>query len=285
MVRFPHEQITRLATMLALLVPVTEYRRIVAMDHLNRLRGSLFKSVCALLLYSLLDTVAWAASPRAFDLYMPEAPPLSMAGVAGQQGIVADAAGQAMVLAGYRMNTHILPWLRAQRTVQQGQDMLIVPLSRTPDREAAYTWIAPIMSMDRAFFSLDQRVESFAQARRTYHRIAVGMGSAQERKLYDEGFDASQIYPLRIGENPAQMLLLGRVDAWFNGVPESKYIWRQVSERPLLMSPVLMTSDLYLACSRSCSPQMVRSLREAVQTLHRDGSIKRLVERYLSAPL
>ena len=81
------------------------------------------------------------------------------------------------------------------------------------------------------------------------------------------------------------MLLLGRVDAWFNGVPESKYIWRQVSERQLLMSPVLMTSDLYLACSKSCSPQMVRSLRDAVQTLHRDASIKRLVERYLTAPL
>lgn len=285
MVRFPHEQITRLATMLALLVPVTEYRRIVAMDHLNRLRGSLFKSVCGVLLCSAIHTTAWAATPRTFDLYMAEAPPLSMAGAPGLQGIVGDAARQAMVLAGYRVDIHVLPWLRAQRTVQQGQDMLIVPLSRTHDREASYTWIAPIMSMDRAFFSLDKRVDSFEQARRTYHRIAVGLGSAQERKLQDEGFDASQIYPLRIGENPAQMLLLGRVDAWFNGVPESQYIWRQVSERPLLMSPVLMTTDLYLACSKSCSPQMVRSLREAVQTLHRDGSIKRLVERYLTAPL
>jgi polar amino acid transport system substrate-binding protein len=78
---------------------------------------------------------------------------------------------------------------------------------------------------------------------------------------------------------------LGRVDAWFNGVPESQYIWRQVSERQLLMSPVLMTTDLYLACSKSCSPHMVLGLRKAVQTLHRDGSIKKLLERYLTAPL
>jgi polar amino acid transport system substrate-binding protein len=255
------------------------------MGHMNRTCGLLFKSVCGLLLCATLHNAAWAAHPRGFDVYMPEAPPLTMTGSPGQQGIVGDAAGQAMALAGYRMNTHVLPWLRAQRTVQQGQDMLIVPLSRTPDRETSYTWIAPIMSMDRAFFSLDQRVDSFAQARRTYHRIAVGMGSAQERKLQDEGFDASQIYPLRIGENPAQMLLLGRVDAWFNGVPESQYIWRQVSERQLLMSPVLMTTDLYLACSKSCSPQMVLGLRKAVQTLHRDGSIKKLLERYLTAPL
>ncbi|MBD8828042.1 substrate-binding periplasmic protein [Pseudomonas sp. CFBP 13602] len=253
------------------------------MGHLNRTCGLLFKSVCGLLLCSALLPAAWAAHPRTFDLYMPEAPPLSMTGDAGQQGIVADAARQAMTLAGYHMNINVLPWLRAQRTVQHGQDMLIVPLSRTPDRETSYTWIAPIMSMDRAFFTLDKRVDSFAQARRTYRRIAVGMGSAQERRLYDEGFDASQIYPLRIGENPAQMLLLGRVDAWFNGVPESQYIWRQVSKQPLLMSPVLMTTDLYLACSKTCSPRVVSSLRKAVETLHRNGSIQRLLDHYLPA--
>lgn len=283
--RFPCGQVAPLATMLAVLKPATECHRVVAMDHLSRACGSLFTSVCALLVCSAIHTAAWAANPRTFDLYMPEAPPLSMAGDAGREGIVGDAARQAMTLAGYGMNTTVLPWLRAQRTVQQGQDMLIVPLSRTPDRESSYTWIAPIMSMDRAFFTLDKRVESFAQARRTYRRIAVGMGSAQERKLHDEGFDASQIYPLRIGENPAQMLLLGRVDAWFNGVPESQYIWRQVSDQALLMSPVLMTTDLYLACSKTCSPRMVRSLRQAVGTLHRNGSIQKLLDHYLPAPL
>lgn len=283
--RFPYRHAASLATMLAVLKPATERHRVVAMGHLNRACGLLFTSVCGLLLCSALHGAAWAAHPRTFELYMAEAPPLTMAGEAGQQGILGDAARQAMMLAGYHTTVSVLPWLRAQRTVQQGQDMLIVPLSRTPDREASYTWIAPIMSMDRAFFSLDKRVDSFAEARRTYHRIAVGLGSAQERKLQDEGFDASQIYPLRIGENPAQMLLLGRVDAWFNGVPESQYIWRQVSERQLLMSPVLMTTDLYLACSKSCSPHMVLGLRKAVQTLHRDGSIKKLLERYLTAPL
>lgn len=252
------------------------------MGGLSGTRG--FRFLCGLLLCSALNGATWAAHVRSFELYMPEAPPLSMAGGVGQQGIVADAARQALALAGYGVNTSVLPWLRAQRAVQQGQDLLIVPLSRTPDREASYTWIAPIMSMDRAFFSLDQRVESFAQARQTYRRIAVGMGSAQERKLRDEGFDDSQIYPLRIGENPAQMLLLGRVDAWFNGVPESRYIWRQVSKRPLLMSPVLMTTDLYLACSKVCSPLAVQRLQNAVETLHRNGAIQRLLDSYLPSP-
>jgi polar amino acid transport system substrate-binding protein len=98
--------------------------------------------------------------------------------------------------------------------------------------------------------------------------------------LRDEGFSDEQIYPLKIGENPAQMLLLGRVDAWFNGVPESRYIWREVSDRPLLMSPVLMTADLYLACSRDCAEPIVKGLREAVATLRKDGTLERLMEVY-----
>jgi polar amino acid transport system substrate-binding protein len=138
------------------------------------------------------------------------------------------------------------------------------------------------MTMDRAFFSLHKQVETFEQARQTYARVAVGMGSAQEQMLRDQGFNAKQIYSLKIGENPAQMLLLGRVDAWFNGVPETGYFWPQVSDRPLLTSPPLMKSDLYLACSKICDPAMVDDLRKAIETLRDDGTIKRITDAYLA---
>lgn len=221
------------------------------------------------------------ASGAPVPVFLPDAPPLTMPGPDGRHGIVGDATLKAAALAGYDLHLSVLPWSRGQRTVQLGQDLLIIPLSRTPDREANYTWIAPIMSMDRAFFSLDKRVETFEQARKTYTRIAVGMGSAQEQKLRDEGFSDEQIYSLKIGDNPAQMLLLGRVDAWFNGVPESRYIWRGVSSKPLLMSPVLMTTDLYLACSKICNENMIQRFRKAIDTLRSNGTIKRIVDEYL----
>ena len=253
------------------------------MGRLTRSRHRLHRLPLALLwavVPAIWLSTAGSAPSRTLDLFLPDAPPLSMQGQPGQRGIVGEATVKAAAMAGYDLHLITLPWPRAQRTVEHGQDQLIIPLSRTLDREAKYTWIAPIMSMDRAFFSLENRVETFAQARKTYHRIAVGMGSAQERKLRDEGFSDEQIYPLKIGENPAQMLLLGRVDAWFNGVPESRYIWREVSDRPLLMSPVLMTSDLYLACSRDCAEPIVKRLREAVATLRKDGTLKRLMDVY-----
>ncbi|WP_040260912.1 substrate-binding periplasmic protein [Pseudomonas massiliensis] len=238
------------------------------------------RPLCAAL-FTLLARLSHAEPLNMVELYLAPAPPLSTLDSTGVGGIVGEVTVQAAALAGYSLRPVSLPWPRSQRIVPTGENLLIIPLSRTPDREERYTWIAPVIRMDRAFFTLGKGVETFAQARETYRRIAVGMGSAQEQKLRDEGFSDSQIYSLKIGENPARMLLLGRVDAWFNGIAETRYIWKEVSDRPLTMSPVIMSSDLYLACSRRCDPQMVLKLKEAVERLRADGSLRLIVERYL----
>lgn len=250
---------------------------------LYRTRTRLLPLLC-LAFAANLPGIASAAASKTLAVYFPEAPPLSVSGPDGANGIVGDVAIKAIKRAGFTPKLLPLPWNRAQRTVQKGDDLLIIPLSRTPDREAEYTWIAPVMTMDRAFFSLDKRVDNFEQARNTYARVAVGMGSAQEQKLREEGFSKEQIYPLKIGDNPAQLLLLGRVDAWFNGVPESRYIWPEVSSKTLLESPPLMTSDLYLACSKRCDPALVEDLRKAVDSLRADGTIARIVSGYVDRP-
>ncbi|WP_054061424.1 MULTISPECIES: substrate-binding periplasmic protein [Pseudomonas] len=222
-----------------------------------------------------------APSPSPIDLYILDAPPLTFVDDSNGHGIVGDIAVQAIARTGHTAHIEALPWARAQRHVSDKQDLLIAPLTRTPEREDRFTWIAPIMSMDRAFFSLDKPVTSFDQARKTYRVIGVGLGSAQEEILRTQGFDKDQIYPLTIGDNPAQMLLMGRIDAWFNGVPESRYIWPKLSDRKLYMSPVMSSAQVYLACSKQCSADLVKRLRNAVEALRRDGTLERLRVRYM----
>lgn len=239
--------------------------------------------LCASLSAAWLGMASAAALPTV-DMYVAEAPPLSMVQEASRHGIVGDITLKAASLAGYNLHLMSLPWSRAQRTVQAGDNQLIIPLSRTAEREAHYTWIAPVLTLDRAFFSLDEPVQSYEQARKTYRRIGVGLGSAQEQELYDKGFAPEQIYLLKIGENPAQMLLLGRIDAWFNGISETRYIWRQVSTRHLWASPVLMTTDVYLACSKNCDEAMIQRFKAAIEALRKDGTIQRVANAYLDDP-
>lgn len=232
-------------------------------------------------IFALMAGASLACASPVVDMYVPEAPPLTMLNQGDRHGIVGDIALAAMQIAGYPARHLSPPWPRAQREVSLGKDMLIAPLTRTQSREEHFTWIAPILSMGRTFFSLNKRVHSFDEAKSAFTLIAVGSGSAQEAKLREEGFSPSQIYPLKIGENPAQMLLKGRVDAWFNGVPETRYIWKQVSDRPLIMSPTLMTGELYLACSKDCNPQMVERLRSAIHTLQGNGATRTIQASYI----
>lgn len=241
------------------------------------------KALCWICLtLSMLPAHNARSEPAPLELFIPDAPPLTFVDDAQGRGMVGEVIMQAIARAGYVAHVNVLPWARSQKYVSQKQDLLIAPLSRTPEREHQFTWIAAIMPMGRAFFSLDRQVKSFAEARQTYRVVGVGLGSAQEEILRAQGFSNEQIHPLTIGDNPAQMLLKGRIDAWFNGVLESRYIWKKVSQRKLLMSPIVSEADLYLACSKQCSAQQVQVLRKAVESLRQDGTFMQIQRRYES---
>ncbi|MFD3301421.1 substrate-binding periplasmic protein [Aquipseudomonas alcaligenes] len=223
--------------------------------------------------------VGGVAADEPLALHMPDAPPLTLYHDERGHGMVGDITLAAIALSGRTARILDEPWARAQVNVA------IIPLSRTPEREQRYTWIVPIMPLERAFFSLDEPVSSFAQARQRYRRIGVGLGTAQVEILRREGFADEQIIQLKLGENPAILLERRRLDAWFTGIPEALYIWHKSAEqrRKLYQSPVLASTDLYLACSRICDTQIVEQLRAAVLQLEASGVSPRLRQAYLTA--
>lgn len=234
--------------------------------------------VLAALLYT-----GFAVADEPLELHMPNAPPLTLHHYEGGHGMVGDVTLTAIALSGRLTQLVDEPWPRAQTKVANGKNLLIIPLSRTPERENRYTWIAPIMVLRRAFFSLDEPVNDFAQARQRYQRIGVGLGTAQVEILRREGFAHKQIVQLKLGENPARLLDRGRIDAWFTGIPEALYIWDRYAERQhtLRMSPTLVSTDLYLACSKVCDPQLVEQLRAAIEQLDALGISQRLRQAYM----
>lgn len=249
------------------------------MFNTKKARGSVL-GFLLMLPISLISSRACAAS-QPVELLMGDAPPLTITNEGNRHGIVGDVVLRALAESGYSPEPRSLPWARAQKYALEQENVLIIPLSRTPEREHQFTWVAPIFRMERAFFSLKYQVKDFEEARQRFKAIAVGMGSAQEQTLLSKGFMRQQIYPIKIGENPAQLLLKGRVDAWFNGIPESRYIWAKLSSRPLLMSAPLVSQDVYLACSKVCDATLVSKIAKAIGALRKNGFIDETTARYL----
>jgi len=235
------------------------------------------------LLLALLGASALAAPP-VFDLYIPDAMPLAAPNDPLGHGLVGDAVLEAAALAGYRVNIVSEPWLRAQKRVREGKNLLILPLSRTPGRETQYTWIASVLPLPRAFFTFSQPLQNFEQARTEYKRIGVGIGSAQEEILLSQGFSREQIYPLQLGDKPLRLLELKRIDAWFTTVPEGQFAWNRNTRDPLLMSPEMATTEMYLACSKTCDATVIKRMRAAIAKLRANGGVERIRERYMNPP-
>jgi polar amino acid transport system substrate-binding protein len=236
--------------------------------------------------------IAWtgnATAGRAEDLslYTLDAPPMTMIEApVGEHahGFVADIVVEAARRAGYQTEFRFLPWKRGQEEAAATENALITPLARTPEREAAYTWIAPIYPLERAFATLDRPVDSFADARTRLNTILVGRGSAQEATLHGMGFDDGRLIHAEIGVSDVDMLRFGRVDAWFNSTIETEWKWRRSGQAaPLVFGRVLYTDLIYLACAKRCAPDLVRRLRVALKTVDDDGTARAIQRRYLGS--
>lgn len=224
---------------------------------------------------------ASVANAETLKVYSVDAPPMTMDN-AKQSGFVAEITIDAMKRAGYTAEFVFVPWKRGQQEVTEGTNQLIIPLSRTPAREANYTWIAPIYRLERTFAAIGKSIDSYEQAKAELNSVIVGQGSAQEELLKANGFPPGRMRSVRIGQREVDLLRADGLDAWYNGTPETRWKWRQSGRtEALVIGKPIDANDIYLACSPKCDPLIVDRLRTAVLTLVADGTAQRIIDSYL----
>lgn len=236
----------------------------------------------ACLLACLLLCAPGKARAEPVQLYVMDVPPLSTRNGPGH-GVVGDIVLEAMRRAGMAPVLQFAPNNRAIVTVQLegSRDLLIIPLARVAEREAHFTWIAPLYKVERAFFTTGARIDSYEQARRTLHSIAVARGTVTPVILENAHFDPRQIYPINDNDNVPRMLLAGRMDAWFGPVEQMRVFLRGTAERAKVVEgKVVGSTENYLACSRQCDPALVARLRAEIAGMERDGTLKAIRARY-----
>lgn len=219
---------------------------------------------------------------RELTLYLMDVPPLTM-NTPERKGVVGDIVLEAMRRAGYTPKLVVMPNNRALAVVANPgmADALIIPLARIPDREEKFTWVAPVVKVNRAFFTLDKTVNSFDEARAALASIGVSRGTAGVSILRAAGIPSSQIYELNQGEPGFRMLLARRIDAWYGPVAEGRTLRTLVdADERVLISPPLGASYNYLGCSRVCGGDIVERLSEALVSMDKDGSTKTILRRY-----
>lgn len=223
-----------------------------------------------------------SANAESIQVYTLVAPPLTMEGP-DKYGIDGDILLEAMRRSGLEAHLNFLPWRRSQKVVATGENLLIVPFSRTPERENEFSWVAPIIDLKRTFATLDRPIDSIKQAKAEGRVILVGMGSAQEALLVANGIDNAHRKEQLIGVSEIAMLKQGHVDTWFNSTIETVWKWKQSGEtKPLIIGQVISSDTSYVACSKVCAPRIIVPIQQAIAAMRADGTIRRIVDSYLA---
>jgi polar amino acid transport system substrate-binding protein len=223
-----------------------------------------------------------ALAPEEVAIYLMEVPPLTM-NLPERKGLVGDMVFEAIRRAGYVPRVIVVPSNRALAMVASPdmRDALIIPLARVEEREARYTWIAPIARVNRAFFSLSPSVASFGEARASYRQVGVARGTAGVGILRRQGFSERQVYEINQGEGALRMLLLGRIDAWYGPVAEGKALLKSIDTGHRANASALLGPTFnYLGCSRVCDPLLVARLTRALKAMDSDGSSRAIRQKY-----
>lgn len=240
----------------------------------------------AALLASLLTL---DARSEPFTLYTTDAPPMTMTGAElspNSHGFIVDIVQEAARRSAIELDIQSVPWRRAQTLVATGENLLITPLSRIPSRENSYSWIAPMFHFERAFATIDKRIDSFDQAKRDLKSILIGKGTSQEATLIERGFPDALLHRHEINVAEIEMMLTGRADGWFNGIMVMQWRWHRAhASPPLVIGTPVDSDEIYLACSKSCSQDLIVRLRIAIERMRADGTFRAIQGLYLDNQL
>lgn len=228
------------------------------------------------------DAIATLAEPAPLQLVSAHLPPFAIDTEGERRGALVELVEAIVSRAGWRQRVSFYPWARALLMVSHQPRTLILPLTRTPERENGFQWLLRLYAERFAFLTPPRQapVAELSQARAL--RLVVLRGSPHRAQLLRHGIRAAQIREASSVDEAHRMLELGMADAAYGS---SVIHLRQArdSGRPadwLRPGLVLETGDLWLAASQGFSSAEQRRLLDAHQGLQADGSLAELLRHY-----
>ncbi len=233
-----------------------------------------------LLLLLLAPCVALGATRLV--LVTEEYPPYNMSNDKGEVvGISTDIVKALMTEAGYDYELAIYPWSRAIALARTQVNTCVFSMSRTPEREALYKWIGPLVVNDWSLFGrADESRPSRMEDVQNLH-IGSYQGDAIVAYLQSRGYlvDVAPSDDL----NPKK-LQAGRIDYWATGRLIGQYRLRQLGVTDIEPMLTFNRTEMFLACQKQLPDKQVELLHRSLKELERRGAIKAIYASYGYAP-
>lgn len=238
------------------------------------------RSLLTLMLFAL--ALQGRAEPIApYQIVSGNLPPFTVESGQDSPGALAALVREMAMRLGEPPTIQFYPWTRALSMAGSQPRTLILPLTRTPEREAHYRWLVKLYRQQFVFIALRSatvNLDSLDTLREL--RITVLRGSPNEGQLASRHF--KQVLPANSVLDMARMLERGMADAIYGGDAINLAVLAEhgIPRTQLQLSKPLDYGEIWLGGSLDIPESEALLWQTAMKQLVRDGVVRRTLARY-----
>lgn len=245
--------------------------------------SALMRRIAILAAVCLLAPMVCLAKGQQLALFTEEYPPISYSEAGRASGLGSAIVSEIMLRAGIQASIEVVPWARGYRTVLTTPNTGLFVTARTPQREAAFRWVGPLVQTQgmlygrRGHFPL---IGVLADAGKV-DQLAVPRDWYLQQLLENAGF--KNLHVVVTPFKALQMLHLGRVSLAAIDDVNLEVTARELGVDAADFVPLyrLAESHHYLALSLGTPEPVVQACRKAFESMKADGTLAQLYRRWL----
>jgi polar amino acid transport system substrate-binding protein len=231
----------------------------------------------------LLSLFTFTAIAADLHLLTDNHPPLHFQQGNELVGFGVDVVRELAERAGDQVRMDQIPLLRALLVASTEPNTAVFTVLRTPEREAHYQWVGPLMEVESALYASSARTQPVRNLEEAsaLGRIAVPRKWLAYRYLQGQGL--GNLYGVETPEQMMRLLLLGRTDLVVSDTLSAPILARAVGMNPdqLRYQMPLMRLGNYIAFSPRTDAGQVARWQRALDDMRGDGRLQALKQRWL----
>lgn len=242
--------------------------------------GTLRSLLHGLLLVCAVPLAASAAEVAPFRLAVGELPPFATEKGPAGPGALVEMTQELARRLGAPPSVNFYPWQRALVMASSMSHVAVLPLTRTPEREARYRWLVRLYRQDFVFVVRHERFSLRDLAGLKELRIAVLRGSPHVKVLTAAGYRA--VFECATVSECMRMVKLGLADATYGGeaIHRSTARLAGYQDAEFDYSEPFRSGEIWLAGSLDFSDAEIAQWEAAMKIMRNDGSCARILRKY-----
>jgi len=234
--------------------------------------------------FSIVGLLLSVPVAHALTLVTEENPPFNYTDQGKVVGLSTEIVTELVRRSGVPLQIKSMPWEQSYIAAQRDKETCIFSTARLENRERLFSWIGPIATNQWVLIGKSDfagSVKKVEDARK--YRVGVvakdakveflmGKGVTDLREVSEDGLVPPRLVLTRDDPN--------RVDLWATSAYGARRTAARANVKDLKVVLNLHRVPLYLACGRNTSAEAVRALNQAFEQATKDGSLKRIADRY-----